>query len=124
MIQSIGLDLVETARIEKDLEKYGERFVARILGASELELYNQRRDKAIFLAGRFAAKEAVIKALGAFIAERPAYSQIQVINDSTGRPQLHLSDEVRQRLPGTRCHISITHEKSHAAAVAVFEEEK
>jgi len=124
LVQSIGLDLVEIARIERDLKLYGERFVSRILGDSELKTYYRRRDKAIFLAGRFAAKEAVIKALGAFIAERPAYSQIQIINDPSGQPQLHLPDEVRNHLAGRRCLISITHEKSYAAAVAVFEEKK
>ena len=124
MAQSIGLDLVEIARIENDLQQYGERFASRILGDSELKTYHQRRDRAIFLAGRFAAKEAVIKALGAFITERPAYRQIQIINDPSGQPQLHLPDEIQRHLTGSRCLISITHEKSYAAAVAVFEEEK
>lgn len=123
MVKSIGLDLVEVARIERDIRQFGERFVTRLLGDKELAIYNRRRDKAVFLAGRFAAKEAVIKALGAYLKERPAYRRIQIINDSTGQPRLSLPDEVRRHLAGSRCHISLTHEKSYAAAVAVFEEE-
>ena len=124
MVNSIGLDLVEIARIEQDLKRYGERFASRILGAEELGVYSGRRDKTLFLAGRFAAKEAVIKALGHYLKKRPALSDIQIINDPSGQPQLKLPEHVLRTLPGHRCLLSITHEKHYAAAMALFEEEK
>ena len=124
MVNSIGLDLVEIARIEQDLKRCGERFATRILGTEEMEIYAGRRDKTLFLAGRFAAKEAVIKALGFYLKERPPFSDIQIINDPTGQPQLKLPEHVLRTLPGHRCLLSITHEKHYAAAMALFEEKK
>ena len=124
MVKSIGLDLVEVARIQNDLNRYGERFSGRILGEEESPLFNARRDKALFLAGRFAAKEAVIKALGTYLTERPAYSDIQIVNDPSGQPLLRLPETLVDRIPKFNSLISITHEKNYAAAVAIFEEEK
>ncbi|UCE23361.1 MAG: holo-ACP synthase [Candidatus Zixiibacteriota bacterium] len=124
MAKSIGLDLVEIARIETDIERYGERFAGRLLGEDEKAIYDNRRDKALFLAGRLAAKEAAIKALGQFLTDRPAWSEIQVVPGSTGLPQLKLSERVRQLLPRLNALISITHEKTFAAAVVVLEEDE
>jgi len=124
LANSIGLDLVEVARIANNLERYSPRFEKRILGPAEREIFDRRRDKAIFLAGRFAAKEAVIKALGLYLSVRPRLSDLQIINDNTGLPQLLLPDEIQRQLPGVRCMLSITHDKNYAAAVAVLVEEK
>ncbi|UCG62895.1 MAG: holo-ACP synthase [Candidatus Zixiibacteriota bacterium] len=124
MINSIGLDLVEIARIDHDLRLYGERFVGKILGKEEWKIFQRKRNRAQFLAGRFAAKEAVIKALGFYLKERPGFGEIQIINDETGQPQLQLSDRVQRILPDFRSLISITHDNYYAAAVAIFEEER
>jgi len=124
LIKSIGLDLVEIARITADIERYGERFIQRILGPQELEIYNRRHDKELFLSGRFAAKEAVVKGLGQYLTDRPPLAEIQIINDPSGRPQLELPPEMQRRISPAQCILSITHEKKYAAAVAVFVEEK
>ena len=123
MIKSIGLDLVEIARIKADVERYGDRFVQRILGPQELEIYGRRQDKEMFLSGRFAAKEAVVKGLGHYLTDRPPLCDIQILNDSTGQPRLSLPADVQQKMPQVQCILSITHEKKYAAAVAVFTEE-
>ena len=123
MIKSIGLDIVEISRIQADIEKYGNRFVRRILGAEELDMYLKRKDKSQFLSGRFAAKEAVIKALGRYLTDKPSFPEIQILNDSTGQPELYLTNTLSKKVLD-RCFISITHEKSVAAAVAIFSEEK
>ncbi len=122
MIVSLGLDIVEIARIEKDIERFGERFVNRILGEKERSQYQKRNDRTLFLAGRFAAKEAVVKALGKYLTERPPLHQLEIINDQSGRPELVLPDDVEAKLRGARCLLSITHERNYAAAVAIFEE--
>ena len=122
MIVSLGLDIVEIARIEKDIERFGERFVNRILGEKERLQYRKRNDRTLFLAGRFAAKEAVVKALGKYLTERPPLHQLEIINDASGRPELVLPDDVKAKLRGARCLLSITHERNYAAAVAIFEE--
>jgi len=122
MIVSLGLDIVEIARIEKDIERFGERFISRILGEKERSQYQKRNDRTLFLAGRFAAKEAVVKALGYYLSERPPLHQLEITNDTSGRPELVLPDNVKAKLRGARCLLSITHERNYAAAVAIFEE--
>ncbi len=124
MINSIGLDIVEVARIERDIKQYGDRFVSRILSRAELATFDKRVDDAIFLAGRFAAKEAVIKALDCYLEDRPAFNVIEIVNDAGGRPELRLPHEIQNRVGRARCLLSITHEKNYAAAVAVFVEEQ
>ena len=123
MIRSIGLDIVETQRIADDIERFGERFVDRILGAEEKEIYNNRKDKMQFLSGRFAAKEAVIKGLGRFVKERPLFTKLLILPDENGMPALKLPDELKSKLSHITCMLSITHEKKYAAAVAVFSED-
>ena len=124
MVTSLGIDIIEVARVKKDVERYGRRFVGRILGPEEMPIFDKRYDKAVFLAGRFAAKEAVTKALGAYLTEKPPLTAIQVTNDRAGRPELRLPVDIESKLGGVRCLISITHEKKYAAAIAVIEEEK
>ena len=122
MVRAIGLDIVEIERIEKNLARFGVRFIKKILSESELAVFNRRRDKAAFLAGRFAAKEAVIKGLGTFIEDRPTLSSIQIIPNAQGAPEVVFPFSVLPHLSGIACIISITHERTTAAAVAVFSE--
>ena len=61
---AVGIDITEVARIRRLLERYGDRFIAHVLGDDERKLLAQRTDRAQFVAGRFAAKEAAVKALG------------------------------------------------------------
>ena len=124
MTESIGIDLVETNRIRKILKRHGARFVNRILGQRELVTYAQRGDKVNFLAGRFAAKEAVIKSLGRYLTERPAYSSLEIVNDETGNPYLDFGGLTGEKLGHKKCLISISHEKHYAAAVAIITAEK
>lgn len=124
MITAIGLDIVEISRIRRLLGIYPDKLCNRLLGPIEMEEYKKRPDGAVFLAGRFAAKEAVIKGLGAYLENRPAYRDIQIINDRSGQPGLLLPDEIQTKLGSAVCLVSITHERSHAAAVAVFSEER
>ncbi len=122
MIMSLGLDIVETARIERNVSRHGDRFVRRLLGDGEMAVYEKRLDKVLFLSGRFAAKEAVIKALGEYLTDRPPYSSIEILADDNGRPGLSLHETLRDKIGSARCHISISHEEHYAVAVAVFEE--
>jgi holo-[acyl-carrier protein] synthase len=123
LIRAVGLDIVDVARIRRDIERFGERFARRILGDKEFALWKARVDAELFLAGRLAAKEAVIKGLYPFLSKRPPLSEIQIVNEPDGRPVLLLPDEIQRKLGRIRCHLSLTHEKNVAAAVAIFEEE-
>ena len=120
MIESIGIDLVEVMRMRRIVERHGDRFLNRVLGPQELEAYRIRHDRHPFLAGRFAAKEAAIKALGKYIVQRPPFRQIEIVNDNTGQPRLQFAGDLAARLAHLTSQVSIAHERSHAVAVVVL----
>ena len=121
MIRGIGCDMAKIERFRRPLEK--EHFIERIFTEKERKLLEQSGDPVIFAAGRWAAKEAVAKALGTgFSGCEP--SEISVERDENGAPVIRLLGKAAQRLhPGDRIWVSITHEKEYAAAFAVWEGE-
>jgi len=120
MIYSVGIDLIDCERMKKAIDRWGKSFVKRILGEEEYDIYRQRANKVQFLSGRFAAKEAVIKTLGAFFERRIKFRDVQILNDLYGKPYVHLEDELRERVFDKEVKVSITHEHKMAAAVAVI----
>ena len=123
MAEAIGIDIVETSRIDSARRRYGDRFIRRILGPKEISLYERRMDKSQFLAGRFACKEALIKALGHYITKRPSLSSLQILNDKTGRPEVILPDETREKLKNVKILVSISHDHTSAVGMAVISRE-
>ncbi|MCX6834474.1 MAG: holo-ACP synthase [candidate division Zixibacteria bacterium] len=122
MVESIGIDIAEVARFERLVRRHGDRLVRRILGQRETETYLNRHDRAAFLAGRFAAKEAVVKALGKFLTTRPPLSELEIINDPSGQPRVKLPDRVAAHLCHVDIQVSISHEKSFAIGLAICTE--
>ncbi len=120
MIVAVGLDLVDTSRIAQLCDRYDQRLVAKLLGPEEIVLYERRPDRVLFLAGRFAAKEAVIKSLAGIRENRPPFPTIQILPDRTGRPNVQLAEVLQGELSGFHWIISITHERMTAAAVAIL----
>lgn len=123
MVTAVGIDIVEIARIDRLLKIYGVRFERKVLGDSERKLLLSRRDQAQFVAGRFACKEAIIKALGRYLPQRPAYHQIEIIGDEHRGPVANFPAEIAGALGRARTLVSISHEKTHAVAMAVVSEE-
>lgn len=130
MIYGIGNDVITLSRVEDILKgKLGARFMQRILTADELRLLEQRKaNKYEFVAGRFAAKEAIAKAFGCGIGAALGFQDIEIIPDKEGRPTCTLSSECLQRLSERlgivqpiRVHISISHTETIASAFAVVE---
>ncbi|NBD25164.1 holo-ACP synthase [Paenibacillus glycinis] len=127
MIIGVGMDLVDIARFDKMLEKDNELLVKRLLSDGEmaafLALTGDRR-RAEWLAGRFAAKEALMKALGLDLPQGIGMHDIEVLPDHRGKPGISLSDAVRRQLGFSyRCQLSITHTAATAGAVVVIEQE-
>ncbi|MEA2030561.1 MAG: holo-ACP synthase [candidate division Zixibacteria bacterium] len=123
MVHAIGLDIVEIDRIRLDIKRYGDSFIRRILSDKERDSFVARADRELFLSGRFACKEAVIKALGFRLKERPSYTDLEIINSDTGIPVLKLPEDIKKQLDPANVLISITHEKNYAAAVAIITED-
>ncbi|MGO4499028.1 holo-ACP synthase [Paenibacillus sp. 2RAB27] len=126
MIIGVGTDLVEIERISKMLEgSSGDRFLERVLTPAERELAQQRRGRlAEFVSGRFAAKEAIVKAIGCGIGKQIGFQDVEVLPDLLGKPVCTVKEEamLRAGLQGShRIHISITHTGSMAAAYAIVE---
>ena len=124
MIFGIGADVVEVSRVAKLLERYGERFARRVLTPNEWEGFRVSPNREVFLASRFAAKEAYAKAFGTGLRAPVLLTSIGVTHDASGRPLLQLGPEL-QALSDDRGvsgqHITLTHERSIACAVVVLE---
>ena len=119
MIFGIGTDIVKVARIQESLDRYGERFVQRILADAEVTDYRSTAHPARFLARRFAAKEAVAKAYGTGFTGGLTFRDIVVSHDAAGKPLLRLEGraaELRQEMGIGEDFVSISDEKEYAVA--------
>ncbi|MDX2115957.1 MAG: holo-ACP synthase [Planctomycetota bacterium] len=120
-----GIDLVEVARIARLLEEHGAAFRARCFTPEEQRLAQAGGRIAERFAGRFAAKEAVLKALGTGWAGGIAWTDIELGADASGKPVLSLSGEALKRANSVgvgRWHVSISHVSGYAMASAVAED--
>lgn len=123
MIVGLGLDVVELSRIEKIWNRYGFDFAKKILHERELDTFPSKKPLT-YLAGRFAAKEAISKALGTGMSKGIGFTDLCVINQESGQPQTILfgaAKVVMQDLGASKILVSITHSKDVAAAVAIIE---
>lgn len=132
MILGLGSDIIDIRRIEKTLQRFGDRFLSRVFTATEREKADRRkgtkRGRAATLAKRFAAKEACAKALGTGFRKGVAWRDLGVVNAPGGRPTLVLSGGAAARLaamtpPGAeaRLHLTMTDDHPWAEAVVVIE---
>ncbi|MFI0471119.1 holo-ACP synthase [Halomonas sp. HMF6819] len=124
MIVGIGSDIARIARFDTAVARHGERFAARILGPLEHENWVSRHRSPAYLAKRFAAKEAFVKALGLGLRAGMQWREIQVLNDSLGKPVLELAGEARrlfEQSGAQSAHVSISDEAEYALAFVVLE---
>ena len=119
MIFGIGTDIVRISRIQQGLDRYGERFARRILAGEELTDFQRTLHPARFLARRFAAKEAVVKAYGTGFTRGMTFQDIVVSHDAAGKPLLLLSGralELQYEMGIGEKFISISDELEYAVA--------
>lgn len=124
MIHGIGVDLVRIPRIEEGLRRFGDRYATRILSESELNEYRRAKSQDRFLAMRFAAKEALAKALGTGFRQGVTLRSISVIKGPAGRPLLSFSGATRElleKLSITASHLSLSDEGDYAVACVTLE---
>ena len=123
MILGVGTDLFQVSRIERSIERHGERFVKRILSNEELNGFLVSKRQANYLAKRFAVKEAVSKALGTGMAQGVSWHDIEVCYSELGAPEVRLCGGAAKRLDlmnGSSVHISISDEADMVVAFAVI----
>ena len=124
MIFGIGVDLVETPRIERLLKQYGDRFARRVLTELEWPGYQRSNKPVLFVANRFAAKEAFSKAMGTGFRYPVTLQNISVVQNKLGKPGYVLSEALTAVINEheiTAHHLTISDEKSMACAVAIIE---
>ncbi|MFC1568909.1 holo-ACP synthase [bacterium] len=121
MIHGVGVDLVEKSRVARALDRFGDRFAHRVLTEREWSLCQNKGDSIGSVAARIAAKEAVFKALGTGWAKGLGWHDVEVVNDSQGKPVVQLYGEAERRAQGCKLHLSISHERESAVAFAVLE---
>ena len=125
MIIGSGIDLVEIGRVQRSIDRYGQRFLDRVYTAAEQAYCLRKRKSAESFAARFAAKEAGAKALGTGISHGVNWLEIEVAREPGGRPTLQFhgrAAEFAARLGVDRAALSITHTATLAMASVVLED--
>ena len=122
MIVGIGLDITDLKRIRKLYEDKADRFLQKIYSPEEIKTCLDRKDPIPGLAARFAAKEAFSKCLGLGWGGKINWSDVAVINDEKGKPELLLRNNAKEATIGKKIWVSLTHTEEYAAATVILEE--
>jgi holo-[acyl-carrier protein] synthase len=125
MIVGIGIDIVDVSRIDRLLREYGDQFARRVLAETERPAFASSLRPVWFLANRFAAKEALSKALGTGLRYPVTLHAISVSSDSLGKPAFGFHGPLPDYLASrgvAHHHLSLSHEKAMACAVVVLEQ--
>lgn len=123
MIQGVGTDIVQVARMRRSLDRFGERFARRVLCEAEMAQYLVSHKRAHYLARRFAAKEATVKALGTGFRQGVRMQDIMITHDALGKPMIELSGAALARARAIQVvsiHLSLSDEKDYAVAFVVM----
>jgi holo-[acyl-carrier protein] synthase len=128
MIYGIGTDICDIRRIRDTLERRGERFAEKVLGAHELAVFRERRAKVeargvAYLATRFSAKEAFSKAIGMGMRMPMTWRNCEIVKAASGKPEIRLHGELAAwfEAKGLKAHVTVSDESEYAAAFVVVE---
>ena len=124
MIHGTGVDIIEISRIRQSMEKYAGKFEDRLFTPGEIEYCRSKPDPSKHFAGRFAAKEAILKSLGTGMARGIAWKDLEILTQESGQPTLRVTGkgkDIFDSLNLKQIHISISHDKVYAIAQAVAE---
>lgn len=120
MLVGLGVDMVEVGRIKKALDRWGERFLRRVFTSEERSYCTRKAFPEQSLAARFAAKEAVLKAMGTGLSVGIRWTDVEIVNDKSGKPEVRLEKKITQRIDNKRILLSISHTKEFAIAQAIL----
>lgn len=118
--QGLGNDIIEIERIRLSIERHGQHFLNRLFTQKEQDYCYKFKDPVPHFAGRFAAKEAIAKALGTGFGAEVSWHDIEILGNEHGKPIVHLTEAVKKRFNNPRILVSISHSTSHATAVALW----
>ena len=124
MIYGTGIDLVENHRIEKIIQKWGEKFLSRVFTDREIAYCSRHAHASIHYGARFAAKESFLKALGIGLGAGVQLKEIEVIHSESGKPVFILHGAAKERIETeeiSEIHLSLTHTEKFASAFVLLE---
>lgn len=121
MILGIGIDIIEIDRIEKSIENYKEHFLNKIYTQTELDYSMSKKNRSQHLAARFAAKEAIIKALSSVHSTGINWKDIEIYNEPNGQPQARLTGKLSNILIDNReLKITMSHSENYVTCFAIL----
>ena len=116
----VGVDIVDIRRIRQSYEKYGEKFLQRVLTENEISYCRKKKDMMPSVAARFAAKEAVSKAIGSGISRGFSWKSVEVVNEEHGKPSLKVLNEAFG-VSSERFRLSLSHSGDYAVAFVLLD---
>lgn len=121
MIVGIGVDIVEIDRFKKLTENWGEHFLRKIFTQREIDYCISKKNIYQHLAGKFAAKEAISKAISTGWGGNFRWKDVEILNDANGKPKIILHNQLKECYNSYLFHISISHSFNYAVALAIVE---
>lgn len=121
MVIGLGIDIIEIERIQQSIENYGNRFLNKVFTPEEIKYCNSKYNKFQHFAARFAAKEAVYKALASGWQAGLRWKDIEIQNDASGIPSINATGKLKSFLSdSTQLKISLSHSKNYVTSVAII----
>ena len=118
--RGLGNDIIEIDRVRQSIERHGQHFLNRLFTPREQDHCYKFKDPVPHFAGRFAAKEAVAKALGTGFGTDLSWHDLEILGDEHGKPEVYFTEAAKKRFNNPRLLVSISHSASHATAVALW----
>ena len=122
MVKGIGVDIIEIERIKKSIEELGDNFLQKIFTPGEIAYCNSKPNTHQHFAARFAAKEALSKAMATGWSGGFRWKDVEVMNESSGKPLLTLHGSMKEILSQCSVLVSLSHSDHHVVAMVVLEE--
>lgn len=119
-ILGIGNDIVEIERIRKTIDAHGDRLLNRLFTVKEQDYCLKHKDPMPYFAGRFSAKEAIVKAIGVGFGKDVSWKDMEILNNEQGKPYVLFSENLKMQLDDSSILISISHCQLYATAVAIW----
>jgi holo-[acyl-carrier protein] synthase len=120
MIDSVGIDIVEVHRIKKAIDRWGDSFIHRIFTPWEINYCGNKQFPEQSFAARFAAKEAVLKAIGTGYIRGIKWTSIEVVNNNMGQPTIRIGEHIKKIVGAKTIIVSMSHTHEHAVASAIL----
>lgn len=122
MVRGIGVDIIEIDRIQRSVETIGEHFIQKVYTPAEIKYCDAKANRFQHYAARFAAKEALSKALSTGWAGEFRWKDVEITNEPSGQPHITLHGDLRSHLAGASVMLSMSHSESHVVAMVLIED--